>query len=288
MGANPWVDRRVLAYAHQGGAKEGPSSTLHAMRAAVAAGADALELDVHRTLDGVLVVCHDATVDRTTDGSGRIADHTLEQLRALDNAHWWVPGSVVDHDAPAGSFPLRGRAAEDPELRIATLAEVLEAFPRTFLNFDLKETAPDVVPYEAQLADQLVAAGRVDDVIVASFHDAALDAFMAVGSGIGTSAGPRDVLALAKALAAGEPVPEEVRRHVAIQVPPAFGGRDVVTTESVAAVHEAGLAVHVWTIDDEPEMERLLDLDVDGIMTDRPTPLVGLLEAKGLRWSARP
>src|SRR5579871_3899442 len=121
-----WVDRRVLCYAHQGGAREGPSSTLLAMERAVAAGADAIELDVHATADGHIVVCHDPTVDATTNGSGRIASMTLAELQALDNAFWWVPGSVVDHSRPDDDYPLRGRAPGDASLRVATLDEVLD------------------------------------------------------------------------------------------------------------------------------------------------------------------
>ena len=96
---NPWMERRVLNYAHQGGAREGPSSTLFARRRALDDGAVALELDLHATADRQVVVCHDATVDRTTDGTGRIADLTVDAVQALDNAYWWVPGTVVDHTA---------------------------------------------------------------------------------------------------------------------------------------------------------------------------------------------
>ena len=284
MPDNPWLGRRVLAYAHQGGAREAPSSTLYALRHAIAAGADALELDVHRSVDGPLVVCHDPTVDRTTDGVGRIADLTLAQLQALDNAHWWRPGEVVDHDAGPADLPLRGRAPNDRSLGVATLAEVLDAFPGVLLNLDIKQTAPDVPPYEAQLAEQLVAAGRTDDVIVGSFSDAALDAFAAEGTVIGTSCGPRAVIGLAQALATGDPIPADVLGHVAIQVPARFAGTDVVTAASVHAVHEAGLAVHVWTIDDEDEMRRLIDLGVDGLMSDRPSVLAAVLDELGLRW----
>lgn len=285
MGENPWLARRVLAFAHQGGAREAPSSTLYALHQAMAAGADALELDVHRSADGHLVVCHDPTVDRTTGGVGRIADLTLAQLQALDNAYWWRPGEVVDHEASPVDLPLRGHAPKDRTLGVATLAEVLDAFPAVLLNLDIKQTAPEVVPYEAQLAAQLVAAGRTDDVIVASFSDASLDAFAAEGTGIGTSCGPRDVMAMAQALAAGEPVPAAVRRHVAVQIPPRFAGVDVVTAAAVHTVHTAGMAVHVWTIDDAAEMRRLIDLGVDGLMSDRPRILVDILTDMGQRWS---
>src|ERR1700694_2054980 len=92
---SPWVDRRVISYAHQGGAWEGPSSTLYAIGAAIGSGATGIELDVHATADGQLVVCHDPTVNRTTNGTGLIADLTLDALRTLDNAYWWAPGADV-------------------------------------------------------------------------------------------------------------------------------------------------------------------------------------------------
>jgi len=281
---NPWLSRRVLAYAHQGGAKEAPSSTMYALRQAVAVGADALELDVHRTRDGHLVVCHDATVDRTTPSAGAIAGLTLSEVSQLDNSYWFVPGSVVDHEAPDGAYPFRGRAPADRSFGIATLEDVLQELPAMPLNLDIKQTAPDVVPYEAELATLLTERGRTDDVIVASFHDSALDAFGALGTGVATSCGPRAVTALAVALAQGLPVPDEVRKHAAVQVPARFGGADVVTMESVEVLHDAGLAVHVWTIDDEDEMERLVALGVDGIISDRPSALVAVLSSLGVRW----
>ena len=273
--ANPWLDRRPLNYAHQGGAREAPSSTLHAMRQALSAGADGLELDLHVTADRHLVVCHDATVDRTTDGTGRIADLTLEQVQALDNAYWWMPDKVVDHDGQASDYPLRGRAPADPDLRIPSLREVLEAFPDTFLNFDIKETAPAVEPYEGLLAELLREFGRTDDVIVASFLDEATDAFSAVAPEVSTSAGMAATATFYFAVQDGSPPPPT--RHHALQVPSAFDDVTVVDQRFVDAAHEQGLAVHVWTVDEEAEMEALLDLGVDGIMTDRPSLLRGVL-----------
>lgn len=279
MSDNPWLDRRVLNWAHQGGAKEAPSSTLYALRAAVAGGAHALELDVHMTSDGVLVVCHDATVDRTTDGSGPIAQLTLDEVQALDNAYWWVPGSVVDHEAPEDAYIHRGKAAEDADFRIPTLVEVLEAFPDTFLNFDIKQTAPVVPAYEAPLAETLRRYGRVDDVIVASFNDESTSVFNELAPEIGTSMGTMGTTAFYRAVEEGSVPPET--RHVALQVPASLGDVTVVTERFVEAAHGHGLAVHVWTIDEADEMEHLLDLGVDGVMTDRPTVLAGVLGARG-------
>ncbi|HUR17378.1 MAG TPA: glycerophosphodiester phosphodiesterase [Acidimicrobiales bacterium] len=276
--ANPWVSRRVLNYAHQGGAREGPSSTIHAMRHAVAgAGAHGLELDVHVTLDRQLVVCHDATVDRTTNGSGRICELTLDQLQSLDNAYWWVPGTVVDHGAAEHGYTLRGRAPDDSDLRIPTLVEVLETFPGTYLNLDIKLTAPDVEPYEELVARVLSDFGRTDDVIVASFLDHATAAFSAAAPRISTAAGTGDTAAFFLAVRGGSPPP--ATRHHALQVPAELYGQTVVDEEFVAAAHGHDLAVHVWTIDEEDEMRRLIALGVDAIMTDRPTAMAAVLAA---------
>jgi glycerophosphoryl diester phosphodiesterase len=276
---NPWVERRVLNYAHQGGAKEAPSSTLYAMTQAVAAGAEALELDVHMTADGVLVVCHDATVDRTTEGTGAIADMTIDDVQGLDNSYWWVPGSVVDHESPDAAYVHRGKAADDVAFRIPTLVEVLEAFPDTFLNLDIKQTAPAVPAYEAKLARVLMEHGRIDDVIVASFNDYSTEEFGNHAPRIATSYGTLGTADFYRAVQAGERPPET--RHVALQVPRTFGDTVLVDERFVAVAHEQAIAVHVWTIDDDDEMAMLVDLGVDGIMTDRPTALEAVLLAKG-------
>lgn len=275
MTDNPWLDRRILNYAHQGGAREAPSSTMYALRQAVANGADALELDVHATADGHLVVCHDETVDRTTAATGAIAAMTLAEVQALDNAHWWVEGEVVAPGRERHEYVHRGKAPADPQFGIATLAEVLDAFPDVFINLDIKQTAPAVAPYEAALAALLREYERTDDVIVASFLDAATDAFHAHAPEIHTSMGTAATTAFWQAVQDGGPPP--ATHHVALQVPDRFGDIVVVDDRFVAAAHAAGLAVHVWTIDDEETMEHLVVLGVDGIMTDRPTVLDAVL-----------
>jgi glycerophosphoryl diester phosphodiesterase len=277
VASNPWLSRRVLNYAHQGGAREAPSSTLFALRTALEVGAHALELDVHATADGELLVCHDATVDRTTNASGAIADITHAESRELDNAYWWVEGEVVATDRPEADYVHRGNAPGDRDFAIATLREVLEAHPGVFLNLDIKQTAPAVAPYEEALAALLREFGRVDDVIVASFNDAATDAFKSFAPEVSTSAGTLAVAEFYGAVRDGLPTPDSVLRHHALQVPPAFQDITLVDERFVTRAHEAGLAVHVWTIDDADEMRRLLALDVDGIMTDRPSVLSAVL-----------
>ena len=279
-----WLARRVRCYAHQGGAREGPSSTLWAMERAVAAGADAIELDVHATADGHLVVCHDATVDRTTDGRGPISSLSLAELRELDNAHWWTPGSVVAPGRPDDEYPLRGRAPAERALGVATLDEVLEAFPDALLNLDIKQTAPVVPAYEESVARTLRDHERTDDVIVASFNDGSTAAVRAFAPEIATSAGTLEVAAFWRAVQAGDtpgPVP-----FVALQVPVRTAGVTVCDAPLVEAAHRGGVAVHVWTIDDPAEMTRLIELGVDGIISDVPSVAVSVIGAAGARWDA--
>jgi glycerophosphoryl diester phosphodiesterase len=277
------MDRRVIAYAHQGGAWEGPSSTLHTIAAALDAGATGIELDVHASADGRLVVCHDATVDRTSAASGAIASLTYDQLAGLDNAYWWAPGADVTPGLADGDYPYRGRAPADHRFGFALLEEVLEEFAGTVLNLDIKQTAPVVAPYEEALAGLLRRFDCADRVIVASFLDTATDAFSGFAPEFATSAGTLATAEFYRAVQAGEtPAP---MRHVALQVPVSFGEVTLVDERFVAVAHDRGLAVHVWTIEDETEMEDLCGLGVDGIITDRPTALVGVLDRLGCAWT---
>lgn len=277
-----WLERRVIAYAHQGGAWEAPSSTLHAIRGAIAAGATGIELDVHATADGELVVCHDSTVDRTTAQSGTIASFTLEQLRSMDFSYWWILGADVTPGRPAADYPFRGRAPTDGNFGIATLREVLEEFPGIVLNLDIKQTAPVVAPYEESLASLLAEYGRTDDVIVASFLDPATDAFRRFAPEVPTSAGTVATAEAWRAVQEGESLPEIAA--VAYQVPERQGDLTVVDERFVAAAHAAGKAVHVWTVNDAESMYRLLGLGVDGIISDVPTVLCSVLAASGTAW----
>jgi glycerophosphoryl diester phosphodiesterase len=281
--ASLWLQRRVIAYAHQGGAWESPSSTVHAIDHALEAGATGVELDVHATADGELVVCHDATVDRTTAARGTIASFTLAQLRAMDFSYWWIPGADVTPGRPDSEYPFRGRAPGDPAFGIATLREVLERYPGVVLNLDIKQTAPVVTPYEESLARVLGEFGRTDDVIVASFLDPATDAFRTFAPDVPTSAGTMATAAAWQAVQAGEDLPETPA--VAFQVPERQGDLVIVDEAFVAAAHRAGKAVHVWTVNDTETMERLLGLGVDGIISDVPTTLCSVLGSAGVAWN---
>jgi glycerophosphoryl diester phosphodiesterase len=281
------MDRRVIAYAHQGGAWESPSSTCFAIRRALEAGATGIELDVHSTSDGELVVSHDATVDRTTGGSGAIAELTLAELRGLDNAYWFVPGADVTPGLEEAAYPYRGRAPQDRDFGIATLAEalaVIEEFPGVVVNLDIKQTAPQVKPYEEHLADELEALGHAEDVIVASFNDNATAAFRSFSDTVATSAGTIQTAEFWRAAHSAEEIP--VVPYVALQVPSSHAGLDVVDEVFVSAAHDRGIAVHVWTVNDTDVMEHLVDLGVDGIISDLPTTLCAVLSERGVAWKA--
>lgn len=289
---NPWLERRVLNIAHQGGEIEAPSNTLYAFETAADKGADILELDVHATEDGELVVLHDTTVDRTTNGEGRVDEMTLAEIQRLDAAYWFAPGCGTCHDQEEDAYTLRGYATEEREIpeeldefepedfRIPTLREVLERFPETWINIEIKRTVPDTTPYEQTLADLLDEFDRTDDVIVVSFHDHALERFKLAAPEVHTAAGTGQAgLFTASSLEVlpGAPNP----RYQALQVPIEYEGVEVVSEDFVADAQANGLAVHVWTINDRETMEWLLDIGVDGVITDRPTMLEEVLDERG-------
>ena len=200
----------------------------------------------------------------------------------MDFSYWWIPGADVSPGRPDADYPFRGRAPGERAFGIATLREVLERFPDVVLNLDIKQTAPAVAPYEGTLARLLGEYGRSDDVIVASFLDPATDAFRSYAPDVPTSAGTIATAEAWRAVQAGEAMPDIPA--VAYQVPERQGDLVVVDDRFVEAAHDAGKAVHVWTVNDVESMERLLGLGVDGIISDLPTTLCGVLASAGAAW----
>jgi glycerophosphoryl diester phosphodiesterase len=284
---NPWLERNPLNIAHQGGEIEAPSDTLYAFKTARQKGADVLETDVHLTADGRVVVLHDETVDRTTNGSGSVEQMTLAEIKQLDAAYWFIEGEGTVHDPsrPASDFTWRGVATGDRrppkrfepnDFTIPTLDELLAAFPDAWLNIELKPTVAMTGRLEAAVAELLRAHGRTDDVIVTSFNDQSVELFKAFAPEIHTAAPTAQVAAFwasSQGDLPGSPNPQ----HVALQVPETFEGLTVVTPDFIADAHANLLAVHVWTVNDAADMHRLLDWGADGIMTDRPTLLERVL-----------
>jgi len=250
LGPGPFV------HAHQGGNHLWPDNTMLAFERAHALGVDVLELDVHLSADGEVVVIHDATVDRTSDGSGAVADLTLDELRALDFGYRWRP--------PGGDpdvFPHRGQGIVVP-----TLGEVFEAFPGRAINVELKADDDRLID---ATCERILTHGKRDEVLVASFHQRALDVFRDRCPGVATAAGPDEVrtfVFMNMAFLGRLYTP----RAEAFQVPRRQAGIEIVTQRFVRGLRERNVMLDVWTINDEAEMRRLFDLGVDAIITDRP------------------
>jgi glycerophosphoryl diester phosphodiesterase len=282
---NPWLERRPIGFAHRGGVREFPENTLFAYTQAQRLGLEVLEMDVYPTADGEIVVIHDATVDRTTDSSGDVSSLTLAELQALDAAYWFVPGVGTTREADEADYVYRGIAKGDKpapagfrpaDFRIPTLQEALAAYPNHLLNVELKPSPQTSGEYEAEVARILQDYGRNTDVMVASFLDTSAALFKANAPCMSTAVPTAQVAA---AVIAGQgPLPGLPLGSLyhAFQVPPALG-LEVVNADFVDDAHANGLAVHVWTIDDCAQMISLLELGVDGIMTDRPALLAALL-----------
>lgn len=247
-----------IPFAHRGGASEAPENTLPAFERAAALGYTYLETDVHRTADGVVVAFHDDRLDRVTDRVGAIAELPWAEVRA----------ARVDGREP-----------------IVRLDELLEAFPTARINIDPKHDA--VVDPLADVLERTAAVGRV---CIGAFSDRRIAALAArCGPELCTSMGPRQVARLVS-VSARLPLRGPRRSDggataqgwaPCAQVPTHQGPVPLVTARFVRAAHRLGVAVHVWTIDDPLEMERLLDLGVDGIMTDQPAVLRSVLERRG-------
>jgi glycerophosphoryl diester phosphodiesterase len=251
--------------AHRGASAHAPENTLEAFRMAVEAGAGGLELDLRVTRDGEVVVIHDATVDRTTDGSGVVADMTLEELRRLDAGYRFSPDG-------GRTFLYRGR-----EVRIPTLAEVYEEFPDARVNADIKDSRPGA---EEAVLRVIRRAGAEGLTLIASTDHAVVRRFRRVSGGeVPTAASRREIAVF---YASSRLRLEALARpdYDALQVPVEHRGIQLVTPRFLEAAHSRGVRVDVWTINDAPEMHRLLDLGVDAVMTDYPEVLASLLDRR--------
>ncbi|MEV0482509.1 glycerophosphodiester phosphodiesterase [Streptomyces sp. NPDC050508] len=247
---HPYLDHPgPIPFAHRGGAADGLENTVFQFRRAVELGYRYIETDVHATADGKLVAFHDETLDRVTDGAGRIADL------------FW---SDVSHARVAGKEP------------VPLFEELLETFPEVRWNVDIK-AEPALRP----LLDLLERTDSWNRVCVGSFSEKrVVRAQHLAGPRLATSFGTRGVLNL-RLRSWGVPV--AVRRSaVAAQVPEEQSSVPVVDRRFVSAAHARGVQVHVWTINEADRMHRLLDLGVDGIMTDHIDTLREVMVERGV------
>lgn len=252
--------RRALprVFAHRGGCALGPENTLEGFDRGLAQGADGLELDVHLSADGEVIVCHDETLDRTTDATGPVAARRASDLARVDAGFWY-------RDAD-GQYPCR-----DGGIGIPTLRSVLDRYPDVPVIVEMKVNTPEMGRATASVVD---AASAADRVCAAGSGGRAVAAARRALPEMATSASRWDVrLALYRSWA-GWPV-----RHVAYggyQVPETAGLTRLLSPRFVRHAHAAGLEVQAWTIDAEADIVRLLDWGVDALITDRPDVAVAV------------
>jgi glycerophosphoryl diester phosphodiesterase len=252
--------------AHRGASASAPENTLEAFRLAVESGAGGLELDVHLTRDGHVVVIHDPTLNRTTDGSGAVANMTLAELRESDAGHNFSPDN-------GNALSYRGLG-----LRIPTLAEVLREFPGVAVNIDMKADRPGI---EAAVLDVLRETDAERRALVVSSRRSAVRRFRRISGGrisTGASRWETGVFYLLSNLRLGRLLRPA---YDALQVPVRHRGIPLVTRRFVISAHERNVRVDAWTINGTDEMRRLLDLGVDVIVTDRPETLAEVLRESG-------
>jgi glycerophosphoryl diester phosphodiesterase len=251
----------ALAIAHRGGRGLWPENTMYAFERAAALGVDVLEMDIHSTADGVLVTMHDDLVDRTTNGRGPIHDHTLAELLELDAGYNWT----ADDGA---TFAYRGQG-----VTVATLDELFAAFPGMRMNIEIKQREPSIVAPFCQLIRQY---GREEQVLVGSFHPDVVAEFARECPGVplvGTEPQIRAFYIL-NTIFLGRVYRAPA---AAFQVPEYNGNTQVVTERFVRGAHHHNIQVHVWTVNEPADMQRLIELGVDGLISDYPDRLLAVL-----------
>ena len=278
-------DGTVLNLAHAGGDQDAPHSTPFAFAEAVASGATALELDVQLTADGVLVVQHDDTVDKTTEAIGPVAELTYDELHALDNAYWFSPSCWPCHDRPVDEYiyrgvrtgvvaPPDGYAADD--FAVPTFRDIATRFPGLPLDIEIKGAYPDAVRVAEVLAKELAELGREDSVVVVSFDDQIVDAFHELAPDVSVSPG---LGRLTQWFLDGSELPPHFE---VLQLPPFQGDIEVINAEVVQRIHDEGRVVWVWpddasTQENEAFYRELLATGVDGVIAGRPAAMSAAL-----------
>lgn len=262
--------RGILNIAHRGGAGERPESTMEAFRHALDVGADLLELDVHLSADGELLICHDPDLSRITGDAVALSDLTVPEIQAMDAGFLWKRQEGPQQES-AQEFPYRGKG-----LYLPTLEELFETFEAAQVNVDIKVEDPRAAEETARV---IRAFRRQERTAVASFHHRQLRRFRRIAPEIATSASPTDVRLFLIGSRLG------VARYLGdtiayLQVPEYHGSLQLVNRRFLSQAHQAGREVHVWTVNDLDQMRRLIELGVDGIVTDFPSRLSALLDSQ--------
>jgi len=243
-----------LVYAHRGGAALRPENTLEAFDHALALGADGLELDVHLSRDGIVVVHHDDTLDRTTGARAPVASYTADELARMDAGYSFRP------DGTAGEFPFRGAG-----IGVPTLRSVLQRYRDTRLIIELKVNDPELAH---RTIDGIRAADAIERVALGSFGWRVLHAAREYEPRIPTGAAREETRWALYRSWVGWPLGRT--RYREFQVPERSGLTTIVTPNFVAHAHRAGVPVKIWTVNDAADMRRFIGWGADALITDRP------------------
>lgn len=247
------ISSRPLIYAHRGGAALRPENTIAAFDHGVSCGADGLECDVHLSRDGVVVVHHDDTLDRTTGCPGRIADRTADELARLD------AGYTFQSDGDA-VFPYRGVGLGIPRLR-----DVLRRYPSMRFIIELKAGDPELA---YRTIDEIRGASAVDRTALGSFYWRVLNAARTYEPRIPTGASQEETRWALYRSWVGWPLGRT--RYREFQVPERYGMTTIVSPRFVTHAHRSGLPVKIWTVNTEADMRRLITWGADALISDRP------------------
>ena len=260
--SHPYFERKhpILVIAHRGERGHAPENTMVAFQRAVDLDVDILETDIHRTADGVIVAFHDDTLERVSDGGGRVQDYTFAELQEFDAGYNWTADD-------GQTFPYRGQGC-----RIPSLAEVFDAFPDVGVNVDIKQCTPSIVEDFGTLIRKH---GRERSVCVGSFNDPTLTAFRRAMPKVVTATGYSETkrAVIMNELWLGRFFRTQAS---AFQIPEQKEGRRVASPRFIKMAHRKGVEVHVWTVNETADMQRLISWGVDGLVTDYPKRLLDL------------
>lgn len=266
--------KKPLMLAHQGGEALAPTNTMAAFdNADRIGGSDFLDIDIHLTRDGQIVGIHDETVDRTTNGHGRVDTFTLEELQQLDAGY--------NFQDLQGNYSYRGQG-----VRVVTLEEIFNKYAdKYYLHFEIKDTYPKDGPsqIEARLWEFIQKYHMEKKVIVASFQQNIVDRFKRLSNGqVIMGAGRAEIAQFV--LTSKCRLPGFYRRKSnVLEIPTAHSGFNLKDPRLIANAHRLGMEVYYWTIDDKAEMKELIDLGADGLFTSRPDLLKELFAEMQLK-----
>ncbi|MBN2402895.1 MAG: glycerophosphodiester phosphodiesterase [Spirochaetes bacterium] len=249
-------------FAHRGASKEFPENTLPAFERAVELGVDYIELDVRFTRDKRFALIHDETIDRVTEGSGRVSDYSMDELKKFDAGYSFTSDRGT-------TYPFRGKG-----IMLMSLDELLEAFPEQKIDIDIKDKNPGQIKHLVEIIDKYNA---YDRVVAASKHYVNLKALRKMCPQIPTGFSLFEMMWIFFLYKCGLLFLDMTFKGNMLQLPEYYAQFKLITGSFIKELHKKGIDLHVWTVNREQDMRRLIDIGVGGIMSDDPALLCKVL-----------